>query len=198
MQIIKDNRNIVIIITIIIIIIGILVYYIYNNFIYDEYDNQKNENTLKFTTSEEEKIVIYIVGEVKKPGIIKLKEGDRICDAIDLAGGITEYANLENVNLAYVLSDGLKIKIPNINEINISEEIISKNNGEDIIENNKNDIENKIYFDINKATKEELIKVPGIGDSMANRILNYRKEIGKFNDINQLMDVSRNWRSKTK
>ena len=57
---------------------------------------------------------MHITGAVKTPGIVKLPEGARIEDAIDKAGGLTEDADISDINLAYVLEDGIKIKIPTI------------------------------------------------------------------------------------
>ena len=69
--------------------------------------NKENEEKI-----EEEMIVIHITGEVKKPGVVRVKEGSRIEDIIEAAGGLTENADITNINLAYVVEDGVKIKIP--------------------------------------------------------------------------------------
>ena len=72
------------------------------------------------------KIIVHITGEVKNRGIVELEEGARIIDAIEKAGGITEKASLSNINLAYKLEDGMKIKIPNKDE---EKEYITKESG---------------------------------------------------------------------
>lgn len=61
-------------------------------------------------------IVVHIIGRVKKPGIVKIKEGGRIADAIKAAGGLLEDADIEVVNLAYRLQDGKQVYIPSKNE----------------------------------------------------------------------------------
>lgn len=153
------------------------------NFIEIEKDNIDERNA---ETEIKEKIKIYIIGEVNNPGVKELDVGARIEDAINSAGGITEYANLNQVNLAYSLEDGEKIYIPNINEK--IEEYITKENGVGIIENSKNKVLNKI--NINKATISELTNLPGVGESLAKRIIEYREENGKFKSIEDLKNVS--------
>lgn len=76
----------------------------------------------KVEIDEIEKIKVYVTGEVYSPGVFELEYGDRIEDAINLAGGVTENANLKNINLAYALEDGEKLYIPNINENDFNEE----------------------------------------------------------------------------
>ena len=71
---------------------------------------------------EKERIFVYVAGEVKNPGVIQLEEGARVDEAVNKAGGITEMANLTNINLAKVVEDGEKIYISNQNEEIILEE----------------------------------------------------------------------------
>ena len=151
----------------------------------EKVDNVIEENEVEEKENEmEEKIIIHITGEVEEGGIIELEKGARISDAIEEAGGITEEADLSNVNLAYSLSDGQKIKIPNINEKN-EEEIVEEKAGDNIIiEENK---EEKI--NINKATQTEIETLPGIGPSTALKIINYRNEHGKFKNVEDIKNV---------
>ena len=151
----------------------------------EKVDNVIEENEVEEKENEmEEKIIIHITGEVEEGGIIELEKGARISDAIEEAGGITEEADLSNVNLAYSLSDGQKIKIPNINEKN-EEAIVEEKAGDNIIiEENK---EEKI--NINKATQTEIETLPGIGPSTALKIINYRNEHGKFKNVEDIKNV---------
>ena len=151
----------------------------------EKVDNVIEENEVEEKENEmEEKIIIHITGEVEEGGIIELEKGARISDAIEEAGGITEEADLANVNLAYSLSDGQKIKIPNINEKN-EEAIVEEKAGDNIIiEENK---EEKI--NINKATQTEIETLPGIGPSTALKIINYRNEHGKFKNVEDIKNV---------
>ena len=110
-------------------------------------------------------------------------------NAIDKAGGLTEDADISDVNLAYVLEDGIKIKIPTISEEK-NEEIIINSSGEGIVEKEiSNNSENKI-ININKANETDLQTLPGIGASLAGRIVEYRDSNGKFNEIEDIKNVS--------
>lgn len=134
----------------------------------------------------EDKIKVYVTGAVNSPGVIELEEGARIQDAINLAGGTKEEANLENVNLAYCLEDGQKLYIPNINEKEV--EYISTENGDNVIE--KTPDSNNFKVNINTGGVEELKTLPGVGDSLAQKIINYRNENGKFKTVDDLKNVS--------
>lgn len=136
-----------------------------------------------------DKIKVYVTGEVNSAGVIELDEGDRIEDAIEGAGGITQNANLKDINLAYEVSDGEKIYIPNNSEKEKENEVeeVEKNSVQDeklVISNSKNKV------NINKATVSELTTVPGIGASTAEKIVSYREENGKFKEIEDIKNVS--------
>lgn len=134
------------------------------------------------------KIKVYVTGEVNNPGVIELEENSRIEDAINLAGGLTNFANLQNVNLAFLLEDGQKLYIPNIND-NEDVEYISLENGDNIVESTKSDSKNS-KININKADLSDLETLPGVGASLAERIITYRKENGLFTSIEDLKNVS--------
>lgn len=183
----KQKTIMVIIITIMLAVVG---YYIINKTEkndYSELEQIANAEEQEDEEKEEEKIIIHITGEVEESGVIELEKGARISDAIEEAGGATEEADLSNVNLAYSLSDGQKIKIPNINEEN-EETIIEEKAGKNIIieGNNKNDEKTNI----NTANQTELETLPGIGPSIALKIINYRNEHGKFEKIEDIKNVS--------
>jgi len=131
-------------------------------------------------------IIIHIDGEVMNPGIISLPTEARISDAIDAAGGTTELADISKINLAYKLSDGQKLKIPSIYDV---EEVIyiQNNAGNEVVlsENTKNAIIN-----INSASQSELENLPGIGPSTASKIIDYRSKNGNFKKIEDIMNVS--------
>lgn len=194
-----DNRKklIIAIILIFILTVAFIIYSIINN-------NQNNININELIVQNEQeieneteineeikqetttKIVVHITGEVKKEGLIYLQQGSRIADAIKEAGGETKEADLSQVNLAYILEDGQKIYIPNKNE-KISE-YVTKNSGYNVIEKeDQNKEESKV--NINTATQEELDSLPGIGPSIAQRIIEYRNENGKFSKIEDLQNV---------
>ncbi len=115
------------IIFIMILVIGIYGYMQLQKNDYESIEEEYVENLNEDPVIEEEKasntIVIHLDGEVKKPGIIELKEGERISDAVEKAGGLTEKASLKNINLAYKPEDGEKIYIPSKEEENEGTEI---------------------------------------------------------------------------
>ena len=161
-------------------------------FIEDGFSNIIDQNIEKDIQEEKNKIIIHIAGEINNPGIVILNENARIIDAIEAAGGITENADLSKVNLAYVVSDGQKINIPNKSDKE-DVQIITENAGINVDNDN---IKNSIYVNINTATIGELQKLPGVGEAMAQRIINYRNQNGKFTKIEDIKNVSRNWRCK--
>ena len=213
-----DRKNVTIIIFIII-VIGI-VYYIYSNYFYESTQDfettLENENKVEVESNNEKdknkenNMVVHISGAVLNEGVIELKEGSRITDAIEKAGGLKDDACIKDINLAEVLDDGVKINIPTIEEYNKNKE----NNGEEKSNNagqtdnkttsKKNNISqsdnkstgqnNNKKVNINTATQSELETLPGIGASTALKIINYRKENGKFKSIEDIKKVSRNRR----
>lgn len=199
----KLNKNIIVYIFIIIFVVGIYYLFIRDkdyiesnsnvNILEINKENTEIEDNLSNTKENiEEKIVIYITGAEKNEGIYDMKKNSRIADSIEKAGGLTEEANIENINLAYILEDGMKIHIPkkneNINEIeDHTNAYLSKENT--ISESSKN-INNDEKININTATQTELETLPGIGPSTALRIIEYRKENGKFNSIEDIKKIS--------
>ncbi|PAB60865.1 ComEA family DNA-binding protein [Anaeromicrobium sediminis] len=130
-----------------------------------ETDNEKN---VKKSTQ----IIIDICGCVKNPGIIELKENSRVADAVQMAGGFRQNVDRVKVNLAKKLVDGEQIYIPSIDD----------KNEEQSLEDRK--------VNINLATKDELINLNGIGESLAMRIIEYRSNYGNFEKINDIMNVT--------
>ncbi len=198
--IIKNKKKISIIIAIIILIV-IGIYFIINNFEKNknefeisniEFEENKIEN-INAEIEEKSQIIVHIAGEILNPGVISLDEGARIIDAINKAGGITNEADLSKVNLAYILEDAQKIYIPNVNEKeiieNMSSEIVKSGSTQEN-SNTGEKLKNGEKININTATQKELQKLTGIGESIALRIINYRKENGKFNTIEDIKNVS--------
>ena len=159
-----------------------------------EVENETNEINVDEENSEKiATIKVHVSGAVKNEGVYELEEDARIADAIEKAGGVTDIANMKNVNLASKLEDGMKIYIPK--------------QGEDVLENNLEENSNnkettlggsgtnsnvgneKGKININKATKEELDTLPGIGESTAQKIIKYREEHGSFKNIEELKEV---------
>ena len=188
----KINKKIVVMVLIIVLIA--IVYYIYitNNdsesfSIEDKFLN-KIENETKEEKNEEKRIKVHVDGCVVKPGIVEIEEGARISDAIEKAGGLTDEANISKINLAYILEDGIKIHIPSHTETeeekNMEENYLT---GENESQTTSKKTSGKI--NINTASQAELQTLPGIGDSTAQKIINYRGENGKFSSIEDIKNV---------
>ena len=183
MEKIKQYKKQIIIAVIASILIG---YYLFSN----QKQNVVTENLTDFTLQNtvqnevinpeeniEETILVHVAGQVANPGVVELKQGDRIQNAIEKAGGILETANLSNINLASFVEDGMKIYIPSVtenNEINISSQ-------EEAVLNSK--------ININTANQTQLEELEGIGEITALRIIEYRKQNGKFKTIEDLKNV---------
>ena len=151
-------------------------------------DGNDIDNTNQ-VTEEVVEIAVHITGEVKKQGLIYLKEGSRVADAIEKAGGETKNADLSQINLAYVLQDGQKIYVPNKNE-KISQYITGNSGNNDTEENNTSDLSKEdSKVNINTANQSELDSLPGIGPSIAQKIIDYREENGNFKTIEELQNV---------
>lgn len=112
-----------------------------------------------------EKIKVHITGEVKQPGLLELEVGSRVDDAIQIAGGLTDLADVSKTNLAYILSDGEKIYIPSIYDEELEVSLLQNTNAK---------------ININTANVSELKTIPGVGDSTANAIIEYRNSHRKI------------------
>lgn len=141
---------------------------------------------------EENKILIHITGNVKAEGVVILNSGDRIIDAIEAAGGEKEDADLSKLNLAYILQDGEKLYVPSINDTE-EKVYVTAENGENVITEGAGNTDKvdgkKETVNINTATKEELMTLPGVGESTAIKIIDYRKSNGKFQKIEDIKNV---------
>ncbi|MBU5468920.1 helix-hairpin-helix domain-containing protein [Falcatimonas sp. MSJ-15] len=131
-------------------------------------------------------IYVYVCGKVNMPGVYELPEGTRIYKAIEAAGGATEEAALENLNLAAVATDNSRIYIPGINE----EYDNNMQTGTAADENVYNNTSTGSLVNINTASKSELMTLPGIGQAKAEAIIAYRETNGEFGSIEDVMKVS--------
>jgi len=130
------------------------------------------------------KIYVHISGAVARAGLLELKEGDRLVDAIDAAGGAIEGADLNAVNLSQKLTDESRIHIPLQGEEQVEGLGIMSSTSSAMSEDSQG---NKI--NINHGTKEELMTLPGIGDKTADKIIQYR-ESQSFGAIEDIKEVS--------
>ena len=180
----KQKIILVIIVSAILIFIGYCIVKKASNNNYEELEIEENEINENIIEEESKIIMVHIVRKKKKQGIVEIEEGARIADVIKKAGGETEEADLSKINLAYPVEDGEKIYIPNKNDKE-NLEYITEGIGNEKVYNNE---ESKI--NINKASQVELETLPGIGPSTALKIIEYREENGKFEQIEDIKNVS--------
>ena len=128
------------------------------------------------------KIKVYVCGAVRSPGVYELDADARINDALDAAGGFAENADIDMVNLAEVISDGQKIYFP------VEGEEIPSDTGKD--QNDLADAGSDSLININEAGARELTELPGIGETRAGQIIEYRQTYGRFSVKEDLKNVS--------
>ena len=143
---------------------------------------------------------VYVCGQVTSPGVYKLEEGQRIFEAVELAGGFTEEARPEYLNLAEPVFDGMKILVPDEAQASdpswigqIGSDTVPETGGSgfgaaDAYSQDRGAVPMK-KVNINSASKEELMTLTGIGESRAADIIRYRTEQGAFSRIEDIMNV---------
>lgn len=146
-------------------------------------ENEREVTEIEEIENVEEQVNHYIVdvkGQVKFPGVYEVEEHLRVHDVIQLAGGFLEMANETAINLAQKISDEMVIYVPHLDEeINNASTATAWSPSQD---------EKKVS--LNQATVGELETLPGIGPSKAAAIINYREEVGAFQSIDELTNVS--------
>ncbi len=135
-------------------------------------DNSKDVNPYKPTP----KIMVDVKGAVKFPNVYEIPKKSRVCDVVELAGGFTEEAQIEAVNLADYVYDAQKIVIPRI--------------GEEVIESDIKTTKKWTISDLNRATPSQLESINGIGPSTAQKIVDYRNSHGEFHKLSDLTNIS--------
>ena len=126
-------------------------------------------------------IYVYVCGQVVSPGVYTLPEGSRICDLFEMAGGFTADAATEYWNQARILTDGEMIYVPTVEE--------GKERQLDSNTTSQADTDSSNKVNINTASKEELMTLPGIGEAKAQAIIAYRQEHGPFSSLEELKEV---------
>ena len=128
---------------------------------------------------EEKMIIIYVTGAVDKPGVYILAEGSRVFQAIEKAGGHTDDADLERINLAEPLYDGQPVYVPRKSDT-VSPQA----------EGSSFSSVQGVKVNINRANKSQLESLPGIGAVKAQSILDYREKNGPFHSVDELVKVT--------
>lgn len=155
-------------------------------------------------------VAVYVCGAVRKPGVYRLAAGSRVVDAVNLAGGLAADADAEAVNLASPLEDGMKVDIfkkgavpaeiaggdpigdgsaaPSASSTRTSS---SRSRGSHRSSSrSSHKLQRGQTLDINTASEAELTQLPGVGPSLARRIVEYRQDNGPFATVDDLQNVS--------
>lgn len=128
---------------------------------------------------------VDISGEVNKPGVYKVDTGTRLYEVIELAGGLTEYADPDSLNRAEKVRDGQKVVVLSYDE---TEERSVISSSSSVSCNDTSDDDDKV--NINTADPSELQTIPGIGPSKARAIIEYREQNGYFTAPEDIMNVT--------
>lgn len=124
---------------------------------------ETNEIILTNETSDSNLILVNVQGKVKFPGIYTLNQEKYLYEIIDMAGGLLNSADVKNINLVQLIDQSCTINILGIEE------------------NKEN-----VLININYASFEQLLLLPGIGESYANKIIDYRLNVGLFKTIEDI------------
>lgn len=141
---------------------------------YSASKDTENGEESEDSASDEEDIYVDITGAVVNPGVYQLKQGDRVYQAIEKAGGFTEDAVESALNQASLLEDGQQIVVQTYSEQEEQAQEAAKSG----------------LVNINTADETELCTLPGIGESKAKSIISYREKNGPFTSTEQLTEIS--------
>lgn len=153
-----------------------------------EMESQKNNSTgvnnqdiYNDSDSAINTIVVEIKGEVRNPDVYVLNEGSIIKDLIEASGGLTNEADISNINRAKEVKNHDLIVIKNINDIDSDDICIESQETEEVDDG---------MININTADLGKLKQIPGIGDVKASAIITYREEKGGFKSIDELKNIN--------
>ena len=156
-----------------------------------------DETALEELEEESKRCYVYVCGAITSPGVYEVKPDTRICEVIQLAGGLTAEAEITCINQALAVYDGLMLNIPTITQWQNGEFTLDENGfplqvpkaEQNAEENQESSIEDG-KVDLNKATVEQLCTLPGVGVSRAESIVAYREEHGAFQKIEDIKNVT--------
>lgn len=152
----------------------------------DDSRDRKSDGSSHKASAESE-VYVDVDGAVASPGVYRLKDGERVAQAIDAAGGLTPEADVTGLNRASKVTDGQKIYVPKVGE----QQAVAAGGGADggaVVASGTNDTAGLI--NINTASAAELQTLSGIGPSMAQSIIDERTKNGPFASVDDLMRVS--------
>jgi len=188
-RLLEDKKKLMRVVIITLLILATLFLFFFQTGQKSEQISVLNEKTQteeeKSSISDKAVIIVDVAGEVKKPSVIELPEESRVEDAIEAAGGLTDNADITQVNRAAVVSDGEKIFIPKRDSSTASKSTTTSGSQAKQTTGGTTTVIN-----INSANSTELQNVPGIGPATAEKILQYRSENGLFRKLEDLKKVS--------
>jgi len=164
-----EKKQLKVIILFLTLILGVLFYKHYNNN-YEILSNKiVDEKEVGDSINDVDTIWVDIDGAVLNPGVYEIKKGSRLFQLLEIAGGLTEDAYTKDLNRSILLEEEDKIFIENIRNIDLKKEMQKIN--------------------INTASREELMKLSGIGESISGNIISYRED-NKFKKIEDIKNVN--------
>lgn len=165
-------------------IIGVFIGLIAAGLLYLSVRTPAGEPVTLVSSPTPEPIVVYVSGAVKLPGVYRLPVESRLVDAVQIAGGFMDGADIAQVNLAKVLEDGEQVVIPGGTQLATPQLTIG---GNGLLFTPTPPGGTKV--NINLATMEELDQLPGIGPTAAQKIVQYRTDNGPFLRIEDLLKI---------
>ena len=134
-------------------------------------------------------ITVYVTGAINKPGVVTVREGARMADAVKACGGLLPTADGEKVNMAQVLKDGQQVRVPEKAGAETAAAAKSGNANPAAKSSTSSKAAPSGTVNINTASAEELDTLPGIGPAMAQRIIEFRETEGAFTAIEDIKKV---------
>jgi len=135
-------------------------------------------------------VVVHVSGAVKRAGVYRLAPDSRVADAIEQAGGATQNADLDALNLAEPLQDGQKIHVPRKGEASAPTlASVAPSRTPRSAPQAAATATTQFPINLNTATAEQLEAIPGIGPVLAQRIIEYRQTRGRFQSVDELLEV---------
>ncbi len=134
------------------------------------------------------KVVVHVAGAVTKPGVVELRAGARVIDAVEAAGGALPQADLDRLNLAAKLVDGQRVLVQKVGDPPAVAEPAGVT-GSDAAGSGTGAQAASGPINLNTATQAELEALPGIGPALAKAVLDERQRRGGFRSVNELREV---------
>ena len=141
-------------------------------------------------------IAVYICGAVKNPGVYTFSPGERVVDALKRAGGSLPDADTEQINLAEPLADAMKVTVPRKGQVLAVESSTLSDSAPASGRHHRHSHSGSHHklsagqsLDVNTANAQELVQLPGVGPSLAQRIVDYRQQNGPFQTVDDLQNV---------